>query len=103
MADGRNVLKKVLGAGIAYPMRRSDGMQLPKKDLIHKVTFYKYPRVDSFDLYRNFVGNHILNSLIPKKKIIGSGKNDFNENHCLSMLSKSIKNAQNRHYEKARE
>ena len=77
MADGRHVLKKVLGAGIAYPLRRSDGMQLPKKDLIHKVTFYKYPRVDSFDLYRNFVGDHILKNLLPKKKLIGPGRNDF--------------------------
>ena len=69
MADGRKVLAKTFGAGIAYPQRRSDGMMLPKKDLRFDVTFYKYPRVDSFDLYRNYVGDTILKNIIPKDKI----------------------------------
>lgn len=68
-ADGRKVLAKTFGSGIAYPQRRSDGMMLPKKDLKFDVTFYKYPRVDSFDLYRNYVGSIILDNLLPKKWI----------------------------------
>ena len=78
-------------------------MQLPKKDLVHNVTFYKYPKVDSFDLYRNSVGDHVLKNLIPKKKLQGTSYNNFKEAHCISMVSKMIKNAQNRHYEKANE
>ena len=66
LADGSKVLSKTFGAGIAYPQRRSDGMLLPKKDLKFDVTFYKYPRVDSFDLYRNYVGDTILKGLLPK-------------------------------------
>ena len=73
-ADGRKVLAKTFGSGIAYPQRRSDGMMLPKKDLKFDVTFYKYPRVDSFDLYRNYVGNTILDNILPKKKIMGKGQ-----------------------------
>ena len=72
-ADGRKVLAKTFGSGIAYPQRRSDGMMLPKKDLKFDITFYKYPRVDSFDLYRNYVGSIILDNILPKKYI--SSKN----------------------------
>ena len=68
-ADGKNVLPKVLGTGIAYPQRRSDGMLLPKKDLKFPNWFYKYPRADSFDLYRNSVGDTILRNLVPKSKL----------------------------------
>ena len=45
-------------------------MLLPKKDLNFDVTFYKYPRVDSFDLYRNYVGDTILKHLLPKAKLL---------------------------------
>lgn len=41
-------------------------MQLPKEELIHDITFYKYPRVDSFDLYRNGVADAILSKIYPK-------------------------------------
>ena len=63
VADGQRVLSKVFGTGIAYPQRRCDGIVLPKRDLVHKVTFYKYPKVDSFDLYRNYVGGQIVRNL----------------------------------------
>jgi hypothetical protein len=69
LADGRKVLSKTFGSGIAYPQRRSDGMLLPKKELKFDITFYKYPRVDSFDLYRNYVGDTILKGLVPKSKL----------------------------------
>ena len=93
-ADGRKVLAKTFGAGIAYPQRRSDGMMLPKKDLKFDITFYKYPRVDSFDLYRNYVGSTILDNILPKKWI-------SSKNHLLKEKVSTIRNAQNKDYEKA--
>lgn len=57
MADGERVLTNTYGAGIAYPQRRSDGMVLPTKFQQNNAKFYKYPKVDSFDLYRNTVGD----------------------------------------------
>jgi hypothetical protein len=44
-------------------------MLLPRKQAgDFNVIFYKYPRVDSFDLYRNYVGDVILKSLNSNKK-----------------------------------
>lgn len=57
LADGERVLANTYGAGIAYPQRRSDGMILPAKGNNPTYKFYKYPKVDSFDLYRNTVGD----------------------------------------------
>ena len=74
-ADGKHVLARVFGAGIAYPQRRSDGMLLRKKDLRFDVTFYKFPRVDSFDLYRNFVAEVILKNIFPRTKLNSIGNN----------------------------
>lgn len=93
-ADGRKVLAKTFGSGIAYPQRRSDGMMLPKKDLKFDITFYKYPRVDSFDLYRNYVGSIILDNLLPKHWI-------NSKNHLVQDKVRTIRNAQNKEYEKA--
>ena len=59
---------------------------LPKKDLKFDVTFYKYPRVDSFDLYRNYVGSTILDNILPKKWIA------LNK-HLMQEKVKTIKNA----------
>ena len=70
-------------------------MMLPKKDLRFDVTFYKYPRVDSFDLYRNYVADTILKNLLPKSKLNKS------KGHQLSDEVKNIRNAQNKEYEKA--
>ena len=70
-ADGKTVLSKVFGAGMAYPQRRSDGMQLPVKDLRFDITFYKYPRVDSFDLYRNYAAVLILKKVCPATRLLG--------------------------------
>ena len=82
--------------GVGYPQRRSDGMQLPKKESDdYQITFYKYPKVDSFDLYRNWVGNTVLNRVYPKKKLDNHMKSHFiklNKEHC-------VLNASNRHYE----
>ena len=64
---GNEVIQRIFGSGIAYPQRRSDGMILKKKELVFDVKFYKYPKVDSFDLYRNSVADTILRNLIPKK------------------------------------
>ena len=41
-------------------------MVLPKKELVHDVKFYKYPKVDSFDLYRNTVADSILRQILKK-------------------------------------
>ena len=69
-ADGRRTFSRVYGMGVGFPQRRSDGMQLPKKESDdYQITFYKYPKVDSFDLYRNWVGNTVLNRVYPKKKL----------------------------------
>lgn len=69
-ADGLRTFSKLYGMGVGYPQRRSDGMQLPKRQSDdYQYTFYKYPRVDSFDLYRNYVGTAILNRIYPKKKL----------------------------------
>lgn len=66
LADGERVLSNTYGAGIAYPQRRCDGMVLPVKFYSPTYRFYKYPKVDSFDLYRNTVGDLILRDVLRK-------------------------------------
>lgn len=64
LADGNKQFSNMFGGGIGFPQRRSDGMVLPKKDIRHQVTFYKYPKVDSFDMYRTNVGNSIGKNIV---------------------------------------
>ena len=73
-------------------------MLLPKGENKPEVKFYKYPKVDSFDLYRNYVGEVILKSIIPKNKKISLSRGHFANAGVLQ-----IKNAQNREYEKKRQ
>jgi len=49
LADGQ-VLTKVYGCGIAYPVRTKDGMMVSNPNMTN-------PRADSFSLYMNFVGD----------------------------------------------
>lgn len=68
-------------------------MQLPKKQSDdYQVTFYKYPRVDSFDLYRNYVGTTILNRIHPRKKL------DKQDNFIILRTQHQIVNASNSQY-----
>jgi len=60
LADGQ-VLTKVYGCGIAYPVRTKDGMMVSNPNMTN-------PRADSFSLYMNFVGDQILKNLLPKQK-----------------------------------
>ena len=57
-----NILTKVNGTGIGYPMRTNDGMINPEK---HRPN----PRADSYSLYLNFVANQVLNNILPKNKL----------------------------------
>ena len=64
LADG-NVLNKVFACGVGFPVRTKDGgvgdLADPNKN----------PRADSFSLYMHTVGEVLLKSLLPKKKIAG--------------------------------
>eukprot|EP00347_Sterkiella_histriomuscorum_P013633 403363974 len=60
LADGQ-VLAKVFGCGIAYPVRTKDGMMVSNPNMTN-------PRADSFSLYMNFVGDQLLKNLLPKQK-----------------------------------
>ena len=95
-ADGQRTFSRMYGVGVGYPQRRSDGMSLTQKESEdYQVWFYKYPKVDSFDLYRNWVGSTVLNRVYPKKKLDGHMDSHFihlNEDHC-------IVNAQNQEYQ----
>jgi hypothetical protein len=74
LANGNQLLAKVFGLGIGYPQRRGDGMVFSKKQTSDfNFTFYRYPKVDSFDLYRNYVAGVILGKLLPKRKIENNG------------------------------
>lgn len=64
------------------------------------MTFYQYPRVDSFDLYRNYVADVILKCLLPKQKFLSPR---LLKGHCLEEGVHKIYNAQNKNYEKASE
>jgi len=71
-------------------------MLLPKKDLKFPNWFYKYPRADSFDLYRNSVGDAVLRNLLPKSKLEELGKPQ-------RKATDLVINAQNREYVAAKE
>ena len=61
LADG-NVLNKVFACGVGFPVRTKDGgagNPDPSKN----------PRADSFSLYMHTVGEVLLKSLLPKKKM----------------------------------
>ena len=73
-------------------------MVLPKKENTPEFKFYKYPKVDSFDLYRNYVGEVILKSILPKEKRIHPNRGHFAQKGVMA-----IRNAQNREYEKRME
>ena len=59
--DG-NLLMKVFGSGLAFPMRSNDGQMIP-------VQGKPNPRADSYALYLNFVANTMLQNLLPKNKL----------------------------------
>lgn len=62
MADGGSVCK-VFGSGLAFPTRTSDGKTVPETGKVN-------PRADSFSLYLNYVGTKVLDSLLPKTKLL---------------------------------
>lgn len=88
MADGARTTQRMFGAGIAYPQRRSDGIILPKKEIKHEITFYKYPKVDSFDLYRTNVGYSVCRGIVNSMK-----KSKFCTDHFTTEDVNSITNA----------
>jgi hypothetical protein len=59
MLNDGQLLGKVFGCGIAYPVRTKDGMVVSNPNM-------QNPRADSFSLYMNFVGDMLLKSLLPK-------------------------------------
>ena len=61
LADG-NVLNKVLACGVGFPVRTKDGG-------VGNIDPSKNPRADSFSLYMHTVGEVLLKSLLPKRKI----------------------------------
>lgn len=62
MTDGGSICK-VFGSGLAFPTRTSDGKSLPEAGRVN-------PRADSFSLYLNYVGTKVLDSLLPKTKLL---------------------------------
>lgn len=64
LADG-NVLNKVFACGVGFPVRTKDGG-------IGNPDPSKNPRADSFSLYMHTVGEVLLKSLLPKKKMLGA-------------------------------
>ena len=67
LADG-NVLNKVLACGVGFPVRTKDGGPGNKDPS-------KNPRADSFSLYMQTVGEVLLKSLLPRKKLAAIGCN----------------------------
>ena len=63
LADG-NVLQKCFAFGVGFPVRTKDGGQGHKDPA-------QNPRADSFSLYMNTVGEMLLKSLLPKRKMTG--------------------------------
>lgn len=61
MFDGGS-LCKVFGCGLAFPTHTNDGRLVPEVGKLN-------PRADSFSLYLNYVGNKILENLLPKSKL----------------------------------
>ena len=62
LADG-NVLNKVFGLGVGFPIRTKDGGAGDPDPA-------KNPRADSFSLYMNTVGEVLLKNLLPKNKLL---------------------------------
>ena len=67
MYDG-GAMCKVFGSGLAFPTRTNDGRLVPEAGV-------QNPRADSFSLYLNYVGNKILDSILPKSKL--NSKNHY--------------------------
>ena len=65
LADG-NVLNKVFACGVGFPVRTKDG---GSGDLDPS----RNPRADSFSLYMHTVGEILLKSLLPRKKLAAGG------------------------------
>ena len=63
LSDG-NVLNKVFACGVGFPVRTKDGG-------VGNTDPSKNPRADSFSLYMHTIGEVLLKSLLPKKKIAG--------------------------------
>lgn len=61
LADG-NVLNKVFACGVGFPVRTKDGG-------VGNIDPSKNPRADSFSLYMHTVGELLLKSLLPKRKM----------------------------------
>ena len=96
LADGTRQFSNMYGAGIGYPQRRSDGIVLPKSQIKHHITFYKYPKVDSFDMYRSNVGTSISRNIWEEQEKIKKEKTQSSP--IVSVGSFTITNAQNRIY-----
>ena len=64
-ASGKHLINNIYGVGIGYPQRRSDGMMLKSSD--SHLKFYKYPKVDSFDLYKGHLGDVFLRKVLDLK------------------------------------
>ena len=62
LADG-NVLNKVFGCGVGFPVRTKDGGSGNPDPT-------RNPRADSFSLYMNTIGEVILKNLLPKSKFM---------------------------------
>ena len=65
LADG-DILTKVFACGVGFPVRTKDGgsgNNDPNKN----------PRADSFSLYMHTVGDVLLKSLLPRKKLTAAG------------------------------
>ena len=61
LADG-NVLQKCFACGVGFPVRTKDGGQGQKDPALN-------PRADAYSLYMNTVGEMLLKSLLPKRKM----------------------------------
>ena len=62
MIENNQVLTKVFGCGVGYPVRTKDGLGI-------ELNPFKNPRADSFSLYMNVDGDLLLKSLLPKAKL----------------------------------
>jgi len=63
VADG-SLLTKTFGTGLAYPTRTNDGM-------IRRAGGKPDPRADSFSLYCGWIGNRVLQNILPKAQLEG--------------------------------
>ena len=65
LADG-NILNKVFACGVGFPVRTKDGGS-------GNLDPSKNARADSFSLYMHTVGDVLLKSLLPRKKLAALG------------------------------